>query len=235
MNVNVEVKFPPAIVWQQFKDGKITCVTSCVIRVVLANGCIRESVGAGSCQSCPPMDGIKNALKSSVTDGIKRTMALFGPSLGASLKDKSAGTKRSHSQSSVAPTYSSNGPLRSMVDFVAPPPQMHQRVPPNHHGGYAPTVHHASSNGTAVALHVPRPPHHALERPTVRPRFIEAEESASTMATGTAAMMAMTVATEDLQMASSLSDGDQAARAGVLLLAGYEISEEELRSFMDSA
>jgi DNA repair and recombination protein RAD52 len=61
---------------------------SATIRITLKDGCFREDIGYGTGESSVPAMAIGHAKKSSVTDGLKRTMRLFGSRLGNCLGDK---------------------------------------------------------------------------------------------------------------------------------------------------
>lgn len=90
MNFSIEVRDKPQHTYTSLnpQTQRVTLTVSCVVRVVLSNGTFRDGLGTGSASNMPLVEGIKMAEKSSVSDAIKRALALFGPALGGSLRDK---------------------------------------------------------------------------------------------------------------------------------------------------
>ena len=70
-------------------DGRHSVAVSSIIRVTLQDGTFREDVGIGLMENARSKgDAIEKAKKSSVTDGMKRALRLFGNVMGLSLSSK---------------------------------------------------------------------------------------------------------------------------------------------------
>lgn len=68
------------------QDGKHSVAVTTVVRITLQDGSFREDVGVGIADNLRSKgDAIEKARKSSVTDGMKRALRLFGNAMGLSI------------------------------------------------------------------------------------------------------------------------------------------------------
>lgn len=68
------------------QDGKHSVAVTSVVRITLQDGSFREDVGVGLADNLRSKgDAIEKARKSSVTDGMKRALRLFGNAMGLSV------------------------------------------------------------------------------------------------------------------------------------------------------
>lgn len=69
------------------RNNRWSCLATAITRVTLPNGCYHDGLGIGSMEGCSSkVDAIDNAMKTAVTDSLKRALRHFGDGLGNNLK-----------------------------------------------------------------------------------------------------------------------------------------------------
>jgi DNA recombination protein Rad52 len=75
--------------YMEDKGGKFNCGLSAIIRITLKDGCYHEDIGYGTSVNSPDRGtALEKAKKEAVSDGLKRTLRLFGNGLGNSIYDQ---------------------------------------------------------------------------------------------------------------------------------------------------